>query len=141
MYLKSSMKHPNRWLLARFLYNLPFMLFIFKLGLQRLYTDPETMDQASWPSVLLYVPVFFVLRESFIFGLTKSWGISLVLYFYVQKMPTWLFWGVVGCDDGLHICLWWYCIVLRHTCFVVSLMCISVFHYLLFLVVACQCSF
>lgn len=37
------------WLagMLMFLYNLPFMLFVFKLGLKRLYTDPETLDQDS----------------------------------------------------------------------------------------------
>lgn len=30
-----------------FLYNLPFMLFVLKLGLKRFITDPETLDQDS----------------------------------------------------------------------------------------------
>eukprot|EP00434_Breviolum_minutum_P024197 symbB.v1.2.021364.t1/scaffold1842.1/size99098/4 len=35
------------WLLGMlvFLYNLPFMIFVFKLGLKRFYTDPETFNQ------------------------------------------------------------------------------------------------
>mmetsp|Transcript_2265 Transcript_2265/g.3820 ORF Transcript_2265/g.3820 Transcript_2265/m.3820 type:complete len:223 (-) Transcript_2265:50-718(-) len=37
------------WLLGMlmFLYNLPFMLFVLKLGLKRFITDPETLDQDS----------------------------------------------------------------------------------------------